>query len=118
LYTSRLRALGWLSARSTEGDTEYDVTVSGGNVLGALGIDVETIRSRRRRFAFACTDWTERQPHLGGGLGAALLEVALKRRWVRRGRDSRALAVTAIGRREITTRFGVPASELTATVEA
>jgi len=114
---SRLRSLGWLSARTTDEGTDYDLTVTGTKVLGALGIDVEAIRSRRRRFAYACTDWTERQPHLGGALGAALLEVALRRKWVRRGRDTRALAVTAIGRREITTRFGVPISDLTASFE-
>jgi hypothetical protein len=97
-----------------DGDTEYDLSVAGAKALGVLGVDVEAARSRRRRFAYACTDWTERQPHLGGALGAALLEVALKRRWVRRDRDSRALVVTAIGCREITTRLGVPASELAA----
>ncbi|MGY1652472.1 ArsR/SmtB family transcription factor [Geodermatophilus sp. SYSU D01119] len=30
----------------------------------------------------ACLDWTERRPHLGGALGAALLRTALEREWV------------------------------------
>jgi hypothetical protein len=40
-------------------------------------------------------------------LGAALLEVALKRKWVTQDLDSRALSVTGLGRREMRTRFGV-----------
>jgi DNA-binding transcriptional ArsR family regulator len=111
---NRFRTMGWLSGRATAGDAEYDLSVAGSKVLGGLGIDLVATRSRRRRFAYACIDWTERQPHLGGALGAALLDIALRRKWVRRDRDSRALAVTAIGLREITTRLGVPTSELTA----
>lgn len=115
---ARLRTLGWLSAGSGDGGRAYEVTVAGTKALTALGVDVEATRLRRRRFAYPCMDWTERQPHLGGALGAALLDVALRRKWVRRERDSRALTVTTIGRREITTRFGVPPSELTATFGA
>jgi hypothetical protein len=64
-------------------------------------------RALRRRFAYACLDWSERRPHLGGALGAALLQVALKRSWVVQDLDSRALEVTRRGRREIEARFGV-----------
>jgi hypothetical protein len=28
----------------------------------------------RRRLAYACPDWTEARPHVGGALGAAILE--------------------------------------------
>ena len=61
----------------------------------------------RRRFAYGCLDWSERRPHIGGALGAALLKVALKRKWVLQDLDSRALDVTSLGRREILARFGV-----------
>jgi hypothetical protein len=40
-------------------------------------------------------------------LGAAVLTVALKRRWVIQDLDCRALAVTSLGRREMLTRFGL-----------
>jgi hypothetical protein len=73
-----------------------------------LGIDVEALRAQRRRFAYACLDWSERRPHIGGALGAALLHIALKRKWVIRDLDSRALSVTGAGRREMRTRFGLP----------
>jgi len=47
-----------------------------------------------------------RRPHLGGSLGAALLQTALKRKWVTQDLDSRALTLTTLGRRQINARFG------------
>jgi hypothetical protein len=44
---------------------------------------------------------------VGGALGAALLKVALKRKWVIEDLDSRALGVTSLGRREMLSRFGL-----------
>jgi DNA-binding transcriptional ArsR family regulator len=105
----RFQALGWLSADSTGGANAYNLTLSGTKALEALGIDVEATRTLRRRFASACLDWSERRPHIGGALGAALLKVALKRKWVLQDLDSRALSVTSLGRREMLTRFGLHA---------
>jgi hypothetical protein len=70
-----------------------------------MGIDLDAARKPRRRFACACLDWSERRPHLGGALGAALLELALKKRWVSQDLDSRALRMTSLGRRELKARF-------------
>jgi len=103
----RFQTLGWLSTSPTARDNTCDLTPSGTNALEALGIDVEATRTLRRRFAFACVDWSERRPHLGGALGAALLSVALKRKWVAQDFDSRALRVTTVGKREIQARFGL-----------
>lgn len=100
----RFIALAWLSPA---GDSACDLTTSGMKAFTALGIDVEETRGLRRRFAYACVDWSERRPHLGGALGAALLKVALKRRWVIPDLDSRALSITAFGRRDMLARFGV-----------
>ena len=108
----RFRALGWLSASSKivsskVSDNAYELTADGTKAFEALGIDIEATRTLRRRFACACLDWSERRPHLGGALGAALLKVALKKKWVVHDLDSRALDVTSFGRREILTRFGL-----------
>jgi hypothetical protein len=73
----------------------------------ALGIDLDETRTLRRRFAYACLDWSERRPHVGGALGAAVLKVALKRKWVIQDLDSRALGLTSFGRHEMLTRFGL-----------
>lgn len=100
----RFVALGWLSPAD---GVAYDLTRGGAAALGALDIDVDAVRAQRRRFAFACLDWSERRPHLGGALGAAVLATALRRKWLVQELDSRALAVTAAGRREMARRFGL-----------
>jgi DNA-binding transcriptional ArsR family regulator len=102
----RFKKLGWLSGAS-DNDNAYDLTSAGAKAFEALGIDIETTRTLRRRFAYACLDWSERRPHIGGAVGAALLNVALKRKWVVQDLDSRALSITRIGRRDMMTRFGL-----------
>lgn len=102
----RLKELRWLS--SAAGDA-YELTAEGATALEALGVDVEDARQLRRRFAYACLDWSERRPHIGGALGAALLQTMLKRKWVTRDLDSRAVQVTNTGRRELLARFEIPA---------
>jgi hypothetical protein len=101
----RLEAMGWVAAAPS--DNACDVTESGVNGFAGIGIDIAALRTLRRRFAFACVDWSERRPHLGGALGAAVLALALKRKWVVPQRDSRALAITNYGRRELLARLGV-----------
>lgn len=103
----RLMALSWLSASSAEDDMNYELTPDGTEALASLGVDVEAAKSLRRKFAYGCLDWSERRPHLGGALGAALLKFALRRKWVVQDLDSRALSVTAIGRREMKSLLGI-----------
>ena len=101
----RFHALGWLSKCSQT--TNYELSPAGTKAFEAVGIDVEAARALRRRFACACLDWSERRPHLGGALGAAVLSAALRKRWVARDLDSRALSITNAGRRELFSRFGL-----------
>jgi DNA-binding transcriptional ArsR family regulator len=108
----RIQAMGWLSGLSRDSakpdaDNAYTLTRNGTKAFEELGIAVEKMRLLRRRFAYACVDWSERRPHIGGAVGAALLSVALKRKWVVQELDSRALAVTGAGRREMRARFGL-----------
>ena len=69
----RIKAMGWLSGGSGA-DNAYELTRGGTKAFEDLGIDVAAIRALRRRFAFACVDWSERRPHIGGAVGAALLK--------------------------------------------
>jgi len=103
---NRFSVLKWLTG--TEGcDSGYEVTAEGMRAFERIGINIEETRRLRRRFAFACLDWSERRPHLAGALGTALLGVALQRKWVARDLDSRALSVTQTGRHEMIARFGL-----------
>ena len=84
-----MRERRWLAARTTDGPA-YELTAEGAQALSRRGVDVEAARAMKRRFATACLDWTERRPHLGGALGAAVLETLRARGYVggrRRGRD-------------------------------
>jgi hypothetical protein len=108
-FLDRFEALRWLSGGAVGSERAYELTREGARACAALGIDVQATGALRRRFAYACLDWSERRPHLGGALGAALLQVALKRSWLVQDLDSRALEVTRRGRREMLTRFGVQA---------
>jgi DNA-binding transcriptional ArsR family regulator len=101
-----IRARGWL-AESSKNDNTYELTADGTKAVSTLGIDLDAVRALRRRFAYACLDWSERQPHIGGALGAALLRMALKRKWVVQELDSRALNITRVGQREMKSRFGL-----------
>jgi DNA-binding transcriptional ArsR family regulator len=102
----RFIALGWLSASGAQ-EQDYELSANGTASFERLGIDIATTRELRRRFAFGCLDWSERRPHLGGALGAAVLQVALKKRWVAQDLDSRVLSVSRIGRRDMHTLFGL-----------
>jgi hypothetical protein len=69
--------------------------------LQALGIDLDSVAKRRRQLVCACPDWSERKPHLGGAIGAALLETCKQAGWLRPSHSSRALHVSPQGRRAI-----------------
>jgi hypothetical protein len=90
-----------------ESDDSCELTAKGVRAFESLGMDIDAARASRRRFAFACLDWSERRPHLGGAVGAAFLEAALRRKWLSHVRDSRAVVVTTPGAREFASRFGI-----------
>jgi DNA-binding transcriptional ArsR family regulator len=99
----RFLSKGWLSTHANG----LAVTHAGRPALERLGVDVDAATAMRRRFAFACLDWSERRPHLGGALAATVLTAALRKRWVVRDLDSRALRVTAAGQRELLHPLGI-----------
>ena len=77
--------------------------------MTGLGIDLQALARRRRAFARLCLDWSERRNHLAGALGAALLDHFLAEGWLRRRTGTRAVTVTARGRRGLEECFGVSA---------
>jgi hypothetical protein len=87
--------------------TAYELSADGEQLFGMMGIKLDTLKKGRRRFACACLDWSERRPHLGGAIGAALLTHFVQHAWVEADLDSRALQLTAQGRRQFAKYFGL-----------
>lgn len=76
---------------------EYRLTEVGAAFFRTLGVDIPAVERQRRRFAYPCLDWSHRVPHLGGALGAALLDWLLKSRIVVRSTQARSVRVTDRG---------------------
>jgi hypothetical protein len=85
-----LLARGWLEPGAGR---DLRVTVAGADALARLGVDLPAVRRSRRALAIECLDWTERRPHLGGALGAALLSVMLDQGRVRVRPSERAVDI-------------------------
>jgi DNA-binding transcriptional ArsR family regulator len=88
-------------------DDRYQLEASGREWLGKLGFDAANIvSSRSRGIAYPCLDWSERRDHFAGPLAVGLLDHFIARRWLVRVPESRALSVSAQGRRSLVDVFG------------
>jgi DNA-binding transcriptional ArsR family regulator len=88
-----------------------EITADGETFLGTLGIDLNTVARQRRVFCRPCLDWSERRPHIAGAVGAALASRFFELGWLKRMPDTRAVAVTGAGRRNLEQFFGVTTPE-------
>ena len=96
-----LVARGWLADRAGS----VFLTNAGAEGLAALGIDPALAAARHRTFCRPCLDWGERRHHLGGALGAALLDRIYALRWASRAADSRVVVFTPRGERALRAAF-------------
>jgi hypothetical protein len=87
------------------GNEAGEVTENGTAFLTRLGVDLSVARARRRVFCRPCVDWTERRPHIGGAVGAAIATRCFELKWIERIRDGRALTITSSGRRGLMETF-------------
>lgn len=94
LVTEKLVASGCLAPAGLD----YELSESGRDFFGRLGVDPSSLRTGRRAFARACLDWSERRHHLAGALGAAWLRHLLQQEFLKRPPTGRALLVTVTGR--------------------
>lgn len=93
----------WLA----EDGRDFRVTRLGEKEFAALNVDLDAARRSRRVLARACVDLTQRRPHVGGALGAALLELYVKRGWILRARRSRVVTITPRGQDGFRRAFGM-----------
>ncbi len=85
----------------------FSVSAKGEKWLSEFGIDIASLQQQRRSFIRPCLDWSERQYHLAGSLGAALLEKMLSESWIRKTANSRAVIVTGKGQKALLTLFKI-----------
>ncbi len=81
------------------------VSPDGEAFFARFEIDIEELSRSRRTFARTCLDWSERRHHLGGALGAAILDRIFALRWARRERASRAILFSSHGDRALQRLF-------------
>ena len=79
-------------------EKDFMLLPKGTAAFARFGVDIPALQSAKRQFACGCLDWSERQFHLGGALGAALLQELLRRRWLLRGPKSRVVQLMPQGR--------------------
>jgi DNA-binding transcriptional ArsR family regulator len=89
-------------------DLSYRLTPHGEEVLGELGIDLDTVLARRPAARY-CLDWSEQRHHLAGPLGTALAGRLFALGWVRRTQRRRVVQVTDLGREKLPEVLGLPA---------
>ena len=81
------------------------LTVSGADFFRSFGVDVDALATKRRPLCRTCLDWSVRRHHLGGAVGAALLQRIFALQWARRAKDSRVVAFTPAGEAALRDRF-------------
>ena len=76
MYTKRLLKNNYIEVN---GD-QFDITLKGIKYFSELGIDIDILTKKKRNFAKQCLDWTEREYHISGSLGQAILTFLLDNR--------------------------------------
>ena len=67
------------------GENPMRLAPAGYAAFHTLGLDLNALDRARRPLCRACLDWSERRSHLGGALGAALLDHIIASGWATRG---------------------------------
>jgi DNA-binding transcriptional ArsR family regulator len=85
----------------------FEISPEGEKWFTEFGIPLNVLKQQKRSFLRPCLDWSERRPHIAGSLATALLDKMLFEDWLRKTKDSRALIVTAKGKKEFQSRLGI-----------
>lgn len=80
---------------------KFALTPSGASWFESHGISTGSLPNPRRVLCRPCLDWGERRHHLAGALGAALMQHCFAMRWAKRVENSRVVAFTPLGEREL-----------------
>lgn len=98
LYDS-LVSNGWLESDGS------DLTSKGKEKFLKLGVCLKAKTKRKK--CCPCLDWSERKYHLGGFLGASLLEFLEMHHWIERVPGYREVIITPKGHQELSRHFQI-----------
>jgi DNA-binding transcriptional ArsR family regulator len=85
----------------------FVVTTKGREWLEELGVKAAKTHWQQPQFARQCLDWSERQHHVAGELGAVLLTRLRDLKWLAPVRGSRAVRVTIKGQEKFQDLLGI-----------
>jgi DNA-binding transcriptional ArsR family regulator len=101
-----LRRREWIAADAPS------LTPQGRAGFAAAGFDLDRLSGGRRPLCRACLDWSEREEHLAGTLGAAILDSALVQGWAQRG-EGRLVRFAPAGAAAFERCFGIDGAPAT-----
>jgi len=84
------------------------VSPAGRTWLLRSGIRLAELEAKSRPLCRACLDWSERRHHLAGSLGAALLDLILRKEWALRDPKSRAILFSQEGSKRFEALLELP----------
>ncbi len=102
LFTA-MRAKGFVTVT----DDTVALTESGARFCTGFGIDLAALNKSRAPLCRPCLDWSERETHLAGKLGRAMLARMEQIGWLARKTDSRVIRFTRIGAAQFADQFRV-----------
>jgi hypothetical protein len=97
LFGALVEAQAILPTAEVRGDVRLGSRAA--ETFRSVGVEPAEVEQNkgRRRFAFACPDWTEHRPHLGGALGAAVCERFFEEGWIEKDEKTRVVRLTGVG---------------------
>lgn len=85
----------------------FEVTAAGTAWFAKMGLDIASVKPGRNGIARQCLDWTEREHHVAGPLGARFMTALCEQGWLMRSKASRAVQVTPKGSASFREALGV-----------
>ncbi len=92
-------------------EQDYMLTPKGQAWFESWQIELESLKRQRRKFAYACLDWSERKFHIAGALGAAIADLFFKNGWITRLPQTRAIQITTVGEQVLKQDFAIGLQE-------
>jgi DNA-binding transcriptional ArsR family regulator len=89
------------------GNGGYQLGSNSSALLETIGLDLAALERLRRPVVRGCLDWSERELHVAGALGAALADRFFELGWIRRRDGNRSVEVTAQGRAGFSRELGL-----------